>query len=51
MHHGMRQVNEEGIILILFNELHGAFSILGGELFLVSAGDLGINDAVAINKG
>ena len=50
MYHGMRKINEKGIGLILFNELHGPFSILGGELFLVSAGDLGVNDTIAINE-
>ena len=50
MHHGMRHVEEERLVLVLFNKPHRALGELGGDLFLILAGDLGVDDLVAFDQ-
>ena len=50
MHHRMRHVEEERSLLVFLNERHRAFGVLRGELFLIFAGDAGVDDRVAVDE-
>ena len=46
----MRHVKEERPLLVFLDERHRALGVLRGELFLILAGDLGIDDRVAVDQ-
>ena len=49
MHHAVRQVEEEGLVLVFLNELHAAGGVVRGEVGLVLRGDVVIHDTVVFD--
>jgi len=46
----MGQVEEEGPIFVLLDELHGSLRVSRGQVLLVFAGDLGVDDLRAFDQ-
>ena len=46
----MRHIKEEWPLFVFLNERHCALGVLRGKLFLVLAGDFGVDDLVAVNE-
>jgi len=51
MHHGMREIKEEGAIFVFLDKLHGPFSVLGRELVLILVVQVSFYDLVASMSG
>ena len=50
MHHRVRHVNKKRALLVLFDERYGALGVLRGELFLILAGNFGVNDLILLDE-